>query len=222
MPVVRRVRKMVDLTLQGDSALVRADARRWLHSDTESLGYRRDYATPVVNPPEPVLDLHVEPLDAALAEALFNVPDLDAQNRLYLDRRKAMWEMGFRGGYVAVDPDRRPAFLQFFIPHEQADLAKRHWGDLFPPFGPDTLLVEGAWVPPDFRGKRAMAHGMYLISEAAKQNSPAEVRFAETYVDVGNRGAKLGCVQAGFSVFKRRVESWRLGRHTFRFEDASG
>jgi hypothetical protein len=212
---------MIDLTRQGEGGILRAEARRWLHSDTESLGYRRDYQSPVEDPPEPVLDLKVEPLDASLAKALFEVPGLDSQNQLYLDRRKTMWEMGFSGGYVAVDPGGRPAYLQFFIPHEQADLAHRHWGDLFPPYGSDTLLVEGAWVPPDFRGKRVMAHGMYLISEAAKQDSPDEVRFAETYVDIGNRGAKLGCVQSGFSVFKRRTESWRFGRHTFRFEDAT-
>lgn len=219
MPVVRRIRKAIDLTIKGDGALLRADARQWLHSDTESIGYRRDYSKPVSGP-EPVLDLRIEPLDNALASALFDIPNLDSQNRLYLDRRKAMWDMGFSGGYVAVDADGRPAYLQFFIPHEQAELAHQHWGDLFPAFGPDTLLVEGAWVPPDYRGRRVMAQGMYMISEAAKANSPEQVRYADTYVDVGNRGAKAGCLEAGFSVFQRRVESWRFGRHTFRFEDA--
>ncbi len=218
MPVARRVRQMFQLAKQGDLAMLGADAKRWIHSDTESLGFRRDYSIPVAQPPEPVLDLRIEPLDQSLADKLFDEPEVTGQNQLYLQRRRAMWDLGFRGGYVALDQNDQPAYLQFYIPHEQSDLVRRHWGGLFPDFGPDTLLVEGAWVPPAFRGRRVMAQGMYLTSEAAKSASPPSVRFAETYVDVGNRGAKIGCLDAGFEVFQRRTESWRLGRHTFRFE----
>ncbi|MEM9655967.1 MAG: hypothetical protein AAGA65_28030 [Actinomycetota bacterium] len=219
MPVVRRTKKMINLTRRGDVGLLGSNVRRWFRSDTQSLGYRRDYAEPVADPPDPVLELRIEPLDDRLADALFNVPGLDANNRLYLDRRRAMWQLGFKGGYVAVAPDGRPAYLQFFIPHEQADLVGRHWGNLFPPFGPDTLLVEGAWTPPDFRGQRVMARALYLMAEEARRNSADAVRFADAYVEIGNRGADIGCRQAGFLPFQRRIESWRFGRHTFRFED---
>ena len=221
MPVVRRIRKFVDLARQGDGNILRDDLRKWLHSDTESLGYRRDYSVPAEEPPGPDWDMRVKPLDDRLADALFNVTGLDGRNRMFLDRRRAMWEAGFRGGYVVVDPDDKPVFLQFFIPSEQKALASHHWGGLFPPIRPDTMLVEGAWIPPEFRGRKVMALAMFRIAEAAKADSPASVRYAETYIEIGNRGAERGCLAAGFEVFSRRVETWRLGRHTFTFEDVA-
>ena len=200
--------------------MVGKDLRRWAHSDTESLGYQRDFSVDRP-PPEPVMELRIEPLDRALAHALFDEPRLTGPDQMYLDRRREIWEAGFQGGFVALAEDDRPAYLQFYIPHDQLDLVHRLWGGLFPDFGPDSLLCEGAWVPPDFRGKGLMAQGMYLTSTAAKAAAPAAVRYSQTYVQQGNRGAMAGCEAAGFDVFQRRIERWRFGRQSFEFQDAS-
>ncbi len=199
--------------------MVGDDLRRWVHSDTESVGFQRDY-TSEREPPEAVLDLRVEPLDRSLACVLFDGPQLPGADQMYLDRRREIWESGADGGYVAIDDRGRPAYLQFYIPHEQLDLVHRLWGGLFPDYGPDSLLCEGAWVPPEFRGRGLMAQGMYLTSMAAKAESPNTVRYSQTYVQCGNHGAIAGCQAAGFDVFQRRIERWRFGRQSFEFQDA--
>ena len=219
MPAVRRVRQVARHAVRGDRAKVQDDVRRWISSDAESFGFRRDYAVPHAPPEESVPNLRIAPLDKTLARKLFDEPTLDGQDQLYLERRKAIWSQGFSGGYVAVDPDGRPAYLQFYIPFAELDMVRSYWGGLFPDYGSDTLLVEGAWVPPEFRGRGLMAQGMYLTSMAAKEANSEQVRYATTYVDAGNRGARVGCEAAGFALFQRRTERWRLGRQSFVFEN---
>jgi len=205
--------------MRGDRDKVQDDVKRWISSDAESFGFQRDYTMPHEPPDQCIPNLRIEPLDEVLASKLFNEPRLTGADQLYLERRKSIWEHGFAGGYVAVDDKGQPAYLQFYIPHDQLDMVRSYWGDLFPEYGPDTLLVEGAWVPPEFRGRGLMAQGMYLTSMAAKEASPEGVRYANTYVDAGNRGARAGCEAAGFHIFQRRTERWRLGRQRFEFEN---
>ncbi len=209
-----QLQKAVTLARRGDTSMIVSDVRRWVRSDTESVGFCRDF-TIRHEAPEARLDLRAEPLTGELARAVFDEPLLEGRDRLNLERRHAIWAQGFEGGWAAVDPSGRPAYLQFYIPHSQLRMVKSRWGPLFPDYGPDTVLVEGAWTTPEFRGQRLMAQAMNVTSEAAAQATG--FRYAVTYVEMANKGAQKGCLGAGYQVRDYRTESWRFGKQTVRF-----
>ncbi len=220
MRTLRHIRNLARQIAGGGLSTVQSDAKRWLYSDIEAIGFRRDYQRPCPPPPSAGVELTALPLDEPLASKLFEDGTVEGRDLLYLSRRRSMWEHGFLGGYVAVDPDGEPVFLQFYIPHSQQPLVREYWGPLFPELGPDSFLVEGAWVPPRYRRRGIMASAMHAVSEAAKADGPDSVRYGVTFAEVANRGATFGCRDAGFDIFQRRVETWRFGRLSVRFEQA--
>lgn len=221
MPIIRRTRNLVRRISQGDGAIVAGDLRRLLLSDTDTVGLRWDVDAQGTDRPEPLLDLRAVPLDDALAAKVFDLTGLKGRDRLYLERRRAIWERGFEGGYVAIDTSGRPAYLQFYIPSTQAQLVRSHWGKMFQKHGPGTVLTEGAWVVPEFRKRGLMAQGLDVTLRAVIARSGGATRQAITYVYPDNRGALAGCRAAGYEVYQRRTETWRLGRQSFRFEAAT-
>lgn len=218
--VATRLKVLANQVRSGDIKGARSDVQHWMSSETESVGFRRDYTKDYPAPPLPDVSLTAVDLDEMLANKLFDTAGLKVRDRQFLDRRRALWDEGFEGGYVAVDPDGEPAYLQFFIPHSQAALVKSYWGPLFPDFGPETLIVEGAWIPPAFRKQNVMGHGLHLVTEAAKERSPDVVRYALCYPEAANRGAVLGTRSGGYDVIEKRTETWKLGRRSVSFEAA--
>lgn len=89
------------------------------------------------------VDLMAVPLDVDMAKRVFDTTGLDERDRALLERRRVIWEAGFDGGFVAVDRYGTPAYLQWFLGHQDRDRIRAHWGPLFPPLPADTLLVEG-------------------------------------------------------------------------------
>jgi hypothetical protein len=214
---------LVDQVRAGGAREASADVARWAWSEGEAVGFRSDLTRPVEPPPSRI-EITIAPLDKALAPAVFDTTGLDPADLLYLERRRAIWDAGFDGGWVALDPSGTPAYLQWFIPSHQSDLVQSFWGGLFPRIEPGTLLAEGAWVPPPFRGQKIMAEAMARFGQATRAAGAAqgdEVTHATTWVSTGNRGALFGCVDAGYAVDRRRTETWRLGRRTLTFAPAT-
>jgi hypothetical protein len=210
---------MVGQLRRGEGKDVLADLRRFAWSEAEAVGLRFTYGTPT-NPPPADVPLTPVPLDAALAAKVFDMTDLSPMDRHYLERRAAMWEAGFGGGWVAVDDHGEPVYLQWLIPPGEHELIKSFFGPLFPDFDGDTLLVEGAWIPPSFRKRHVMAEGLALVTEAAGKCSGPEIRYAQCYPAADNRGAVLGTRSSGYEVNQKRIERWRFGRCTVTFEPA--
>lgn len=204
----------------GEISAVGADVAHWMSSQSESVGLRRDFARHYSAPPSSFGRLTAAPLDDALAERVFDRRGLNPRDQHLLERRHALWTAGFEGAYVALTDDGEPAYLSWFIPHFQADKVRDYWGSMFP-FGPDTLIGEGAWVVPKFRGHGLMGLGHFVLTEAAKQDAGPDVRYVTVYTEANNRGAAIGSYRAGYEVFVRRIESWRLGKRFVRFEPAS-
>ncbi|MEM7275961.1 MAG: hypothetical protein AAF547_22990 [Actinomycetota bacterium] len=204
----------------GQVDAVRSDLAGWTWSERISVGMRRDFESDDERPGLNRVPLEAVPLDDRLAAVTFDPTGLGDRDRHYLERRRAIWDAEIRGAWVAIDPDGRPAYLQWLIPSDQAERVAEYWGPLFPELAPDTLLVEGAWIPPAFRGQKVMGDGLFLVSEAARAAAGPAVRYALCYPEADNRGVVLGSRSAGYRVVERRVESWRLGRRSVRFEPA--
>ncbi len=198
----------------GDWQGATADVRRWLNSDTVSARMRRDFSIPFTPSPAEV-PLTAVPLDAELATKLFDI-EVSPRDRVYLERRRSFWETGFEGGFVAVTDDGEPAYLQWLIPNHQRDLLTEYFGPLFPDLGPDGLIVEGAWVPPDFRKRKVMGEGLSLVSEAAAAHFGAA--FAICFPEAGNAGAVKGSQAGGYVIEGRRIDRWRFARRSVVFE----
>ncbi len=204
----------------GEFSAVGADVGHWVNSQSESIGLRRDFTRSYPVPTSSLGRLTAAPLDDELAARVFDRRGLEPRDQQLLERRHALWQAGFDGGYVALTSDGEPAYLSWFIPHYQADKVRDYWGPLFR-FGPDTLIGEGAWVSPKFRGFGLMAMGHYVLTEAAKADAAPGVRYVTAYAESKNRGASHGTYRAGYEVFTRRIETWRLGKRFVRFEPAS-
>ncbi len=156
-----------------------------------------------------------------MAERVFDTSGLRDRDKQFLDRRRVIWETGFRPAYVAVNVDDVPVYLSWFIGHDHAELARSYWGPLFPEIVPELMIGEGAWVPPDYRKRGVMREGMYVCTEAAKADFAPGVRYVVAYAEHTNSGAVVGTHYAGFDVVSRRTETWRMGRRSVSFEPAT-
>ncbi len=219
--VSSRLKVVADQIRAGEIDNVTTDVVGWMNSSTDSVGFRRDFTKTYDRHTKADVELRAVALDESLAEVLFDTDGLKDRDKQFLDRRCRLWKEGFTGAYVAVDPDNQPAYLQWFIPHTQAPKVKAYWGPLFPEFGADTLIVEGAWIPPAFRKKNVMGEGLWLTSEAAKANSSDVVRYAMCYPEATNKGAVLGTYSGGYDVFQKRTETWKFGRRSVKFTPAT-
>lgn len=210
---------LVDQVRSGGKDEALADLRRWASSETHAIGFKRVLDVEP-DPPASLVALTAQPIDAALAPKIFDVEGLSPIDQLYLDRRKNMFVAGFRGGWCAVDPDGNPAYVQWLIPGADSDKVRDFFGELFPPLDEDTLFIEGAWIPPAFRKLKVMGAGLALVTQAAADETPGS-QYAVAFVTEDNRGAAFGTRSAGYEVFMKRTERWRLGRLTTTFVEAT-
>lgn len=212
--VVDRSRMLVQQVRSGDTSGAVADVRSWLWSENQFCGLTANFADDFT-PELSELELRAEPLDDSLAKKVFDSDGLDARDATYLDRRRRIWEAGFENGFVAVTPGGEPAYLQWLIPPRQNELVRSFFGPLFP-LDDHTLTVEGAWIPPAFRKKKAMGESLWLVTQAAAVASP-EADRARCFPELRNKGAVRGSVSAGYVIDAVRTDRWRLGRRTVEF-----
>ncbi len=205
---------------RGDASAVAADLRRWAWSESHACGLRFTRGTEVTPPPAQVA-LHAVPLDDRIACDVFDLANLSSADQLFIDQRREMYDAGFDGGWVAVDDDERPAYLQFLVPPTQRELIAKVFGDGKFDVPDDTLLVEGAWIPPEFRKRKVMGEGLALVTQAALASHDDDIRYAQCYPAADNKGAVLGTKSAGYEVNHRSVETWRLGRRTIEVMPAT-
>lgn len=217
--LARRSKMLIDQVRSGGKDEALADLRRWASSETHAIGFKRVLEIEP-SPPASLVALTARPIDDAMAPKIFDVEDLSPIDQLYLDRRKNMFVAGFRGGWCAVDAEGNPAYVQWLIPGADGVQVRDFFGELFPPLDEDTLFIEGAWIPPAFRKQKVMAEGLALVTQAAAEATPGS-RYAVAFVTEDNRGAAFGTRAAGYEVFMKRTERWRLGRLTTTFVGAT-
>ncbi len=186
-----------------------------LDSVTPALGLARDLAVPHQAPAAKV-PVEVHPLGPGEELDFLALDDTDlsddAAHTILQQRRLLDSQVGTC--WIAVDPDGRPAYMQCLILPEHNDRLGGLFGDLYPRLRPGQALLEGAYTPPDFRGKGIMAHAMALIAESA---TDLGVRSVVTFVGEDNIASLKGCKKAGFWPYTRRLEIYRYGRRQVRY-----
>ncbi len=202
----------------GDIKGVRSDIGQWMWSENYYCGLQRGRDTEFTPAPANV-ELAARPLDDELAPKVFDFNGLGERDATYLERRKRIWEAGFENGFVAVDPEGEPAYLQWLIPPSQNAKIKEFFGPLFP-LDDSTLVVEGAWIPPKFRKENVMGEGLAKVTVAAFEASP-DASAALCFPELQNKGAVRGSASGGYDIAKLRTDRWRLGRRTCTFSDFS-
>ena len=191
-------------------------AKSIVWSDVDAIGSSWD--AKISHPPVAALfpltlrEARKEDLDRLLT---VDVPGLEPDDREERLVRQHMRTLGFKHCLVAVNEEDEPCFLQWLIMPSENSILARAYGGLFPPLEPHQALVEGAYIPPAFRGKKVMPAAKRLICEQAAAFGATEVL---TWVRSNNIASLKGCQRAGFRPIMTRVSSHRLGRRQITFE----
>ena len=200
----------------GDFSTLAKIAKSQVWSDIDAIGSSFDMTQPY----EPVASLFPMKLRPARDEDLelllaTNVPGLDPDDREERLVRQHMRTLGFLHCVVVVNEEDQPCFLQWLIlSSENAVLAEAYHG-LYPPLKPHQALVEGAYIPPAFRGKKVMPAAKRIVCEYARDFGVTEVI---TFVRSTNIASLKGCQRAGFVPVMTRVSSHRFGRSSLTFK----
>lgn len=184
--------------------------RRKAWSADSAFMLRRDMAVAFCAP-EASIPIRVRPATARDLQQLLDLdePGLSPEEREDRSWRLQMATAGFASCFVAVTDDDQPCYMQWMITPQENDLLRRSLHGLFPPLAPDETLLEGAYTPEAFRGKRIMPAAMALLAEQAGEMG---ARWVVTYVGEANVASLKGCKRAGFAPYRRKRALWRLGR----------
>jgi hypothetical protein len=215
--VVSNTRFLIYLVKTRQLGAIVGAVRHKIWSDTISFGLRRDLTVPFPAP------------DAAIPLTMRKATQLDIDRLANLDEpgicldelaerreRREAFAAGMDGhSYVAVDEHDTPCYFQMLMCPEQNHLSRKLWNKAYPEVKPGQVLIEGAFVPTAFRGKRIMPRAMALLSEIARNDTTTE---AITFVDTSNIASLKGCVRSGYSPYCHRVRRWRFFHETVTFE----
>jgi GNAT superfamily N-acetyltransferase len=213
--LVSRITDLGSLLLGGNAAKAWWALSYRVHSNSSSIGLRRDLAVPFT-PPLAKIPLLVRPLSPADdLSSLDPVPGISSDEAFWRLTQRRLLRSGLRTCYVAVAPDGKPCYMQWVVAAPENRRLKAFAGNLYPVLQPDEALLEGAFTPEAYRGLGIMGAAMALVAERARDHG---ARWVITFVDEHNAASFKGCVRAGFSPYLRRRERFRLFHRSVTFE----
>jgi RimJ/RimL family protein N-acetyltransferase len=104
--------------------------------------------------------------------------------------------------------------MQWLIGPEQNELLQSYFKGIFPPLQHDEALLEGAFTPEEFRGRRIMPAAMAQIAGRAAEIGAQRVL---TFVTHDNVPSLKGCRRSGFAPCLTRNDRWRHFHHHISF-----
>src|SRR3954453_17810774 len=119
--------------------------------------------------------------------------------------RKRLLEAGFGAPHVAVTDRDVPCYVQWLFGHKDNEFLAEYFHGAFPVLAVDEALLEGAFTPAAFRGKRIMSAAMASIAE---RGADLGARWVLTFVGTGNTASLKGCARAGFSTYTGLLQEW--------------
>jgi hypothetical protein len=184
-------------------------------SETRGYGLKRDLTVPFAAPVA-TIPIRVRPATERDIQIMFNVTDPDVPESERADRRDRaiFFRTGVRTCYVAVDDHDTPCFFQAALIAEENAFIQRAWKGSFPSLAPRQVLLENAFTPEAFRGRKIMPAAMARIAEACASDSVSE---AITFVDTDNIPSLKGCVRSGFHPYCFRLVTRRFFRQSTVF-----
>lgn len=219
MSAFRNAATMVTTTVR-EPALVKQIiplAGRRLKADVKAFGLKRDLDVPHTAP-EALIPIHVRPIrDEDVPHVLESADGLSLEERWDRNERMRLLEGGHGTCFVAVTEADEPCYVQWLFTSKDNNFLRHHFGGTFPALDTDTALLEGAYTPTQFRGKRIMSAAMSLNAEQARGLG---ARYVITFVGVENTASLKGCYRSGFAIYLERNVRWRMLRPTVTFRPA--
>ncbi len=116
--------------------------------------------------------------------------------------------------FVATTRQGSPCYIQWLISHRTNNKLKSYFNGYMPLLGRDEVVLEGAFIPFRYRGKKIMPLAMATIAEKGKDLG---ARFATTYVQDFNLPSIKCVLQAGFTPYIKRTAVRRPGHRDIEF-----
>jgi hypothetical protein len=181
-----------------------------LNSSWDAVGLRRDLAVPLAAPAA-AIEIRVRPIETRDVAAILDVSDPRLSNEEKWQRvvRRHLLDAGFGTCFVAVTENEKPCYLQWLFTSRDNEKIRSYFSGLFPTLAGDEALLEGAFTPEEFRGKRIMQAAMAQIAE---KGASLGARSVITFVGFDNVASLKGCARAGFFPYVRRSQIWRFFR----------
>lgn len=181
-----------------------------LNSSWDAVGLRRDLAVPL-EAPAAAIEIRVRPIEARDVAAILDVTDPQLSNEEKWQRvvRRHLLDANFGTCYVAVTDNDKPCYMQWLFTSRDNARIRSYFSGLFPELAGDEALLEGAFTPEAYRGKRIMQSAMAQI---AQNGAGLGARFVITFVGFDNIASLKGCARAGFFPYVRRSQIWRFFR----------
>ena len=206
--LLRKHKSAFSLLRTGQVASYLYEVRKQVWSEQRVYELRRDLSRPVSLPPAS-LPIALRPFQEDDWKSFAGPEGL--WHRLTTPRpdeasRTNFIKAGFPMCYVAVDGDGVPCFIQWLFPSLINDKVEEFRKGYHPPLSDDEVLMEGAFVPDRFRGKRIMACAMSQVAEKAAETG---ARWAITFVEAWNIASLRGCVACGFQPHAQKKIIWR-------------
>jgi len=195
-PLVNKLLDFARLVRRGHAAGAARMVLSRIYSRPVDLGLRRDLSV-AVQPPSARIDFELRPLRddddlSFLTQAPAGESDEEAVLRL---NQLRFVRAAIPTCYVAVTPDNRIAFMQWIIAARDIPRMNALFGPIYPAFAQDEALLEGAYSPPEFRGKGLMAAG---LTRVAAFGTHFGAKSAYTFVGDDNLRSLKGCKKSGF------------------------
>lgn len=204
------LRAALVLLRSGDLRTIVRKGWRRLHSESVFIGLRRDLSVPF-SAPEALISLTIRPLQAGDVDQLLNDddPGMPGAERLEIASRRQLVAEEIPTCLVAVTADDVPCYMQWLIGPQHNARVQEVSNGFFPVLAADEALLEAAFTPAPFRGKRIMSAAMARIAERGRQIG---ARWVITFVEHDNVASLKGCERAGFTPYLTQRVSRRLFR----------
>jgi len=214
-PLLHDLQIISSIIMRGSPGIIMKEIQRRLDSRTSFYGLERDLSK-TISMPAARIPIIVRPL--LPEDVLFILPgrgnSMSEPELKDQARRNLLIKAEFSRCFVAADPGNRPCYMQWLIVPEENRKVQDYFKGGFPLLGPDEVLLEGAYTPPQYRGLGVMPCAMFQISEKGKEIG---AKRAITFVHINNTAAITGCYRAGFRKFLVREDVWRNFKRTLSF-----
>ena len=179
-----------------------------MRSSADAVLLRRDLGVPHAAPAASI-EISVRPITAADVPRILDcdAPLLSSDERWLRAARRRLLDTGRGTCFVAVTADNVPCYMQFLFGARDNGFIRRYFDGAFPQLAADEALLESAFTPEAFRGKKIMPAAMAYIAERA---TDLGARSVITFVGTDNTPSLKGCIRAGFQPAALVTQKWRF------------
>ncbi len=210
-----KIRTALFLLRRGCWRTLTQEIRRAANSYEVCYGFRRDLTVPA-QPPEPEIPIRIRPFRVRDAAPLFDLSYACRQGGVAIMdclHDLAFIDAAFPTCFVATH-EGTPCYIQWLISHHSNKKLDAYFGGYMPPLPRNEVVLEGAFIPFRYRGRKIMPLAMARIAEKGKDLG---ARFAMTYVQDFNLPSIRCVLQAGFRPYMKRTALRRPGRRDIAF-----